>query len=454
MIIREILPDSIAEQAGLHIGDEVIAINGYRTHDILDYKFYNEDNFISLEVRRGPELLLFEIENDHHESLGIVFDDLKISKCGNDCIFCFVDQNPKGLRDAIYFRDGDYRFSFLYGNFVTLTNVGPKALERIVRLRMSPIYVSVHSTVLSVRVKLMGIKKDDELLKKMQYLHDNGIDMHAQIVLCPGINDGESLVKTVDDMWALRDRVQSLSIVPIGMTDHRAGLFQLQSVTYEYANSILDKVEEWQRTRFKPVLHRNWMYPSDEFYITAQRKLPGVKYYNGFGQVENGVGLSRKFINDFTRASKRFPLKLSRQKKITLATGTLAHGFMKEIIHSRLSQIEGLDVHLEVVENTLFGPSVTVAGLLSGKCFEEGLRGKDVGELVLLPPDTLNIDGLFLDDTTPAWLSDVLHTPVFVFQNRWKDVFDILQEKVRANRLDQKGQKTYLDTTESSMKLS
>lgn len=451
MIIRDILPNSIAEEAGLRVGDEVLSINGYRAIDMLDYKFYDEDDFVALEVRRGSESFLFEIEKDHHESLGMTFDDLKIMKCGNDCVFCFVDQNPPGMRHAVYFRDGDYRFSFLYGNFVTLTNVGPKSLDRIVRLRMSPIYVSVHSTLFPVRMKLMGMKKDDELLPKMTYLHDNGIDMHTQIVLCPGINDGESLEKTVDDLWRLRERVQSLSIVPVGLTDFRAGLMHIDRVTSEYANDLLRLVESWQRSRFKPVTGRNWMYASDEFYIVAGRSLPSASYYDGFGQVENGVGLSRKFIDRFKRAARRFPVELDAAKKITIATARLPQGFIREVVASRLSEISGLDIDVVVVENTLFGKSVTVAGLLGGRCFQKALEGRELGDLVLLPPDVLNTDGIFLDDVSPDDLSNELGVPVVIFSDSWSEVMNVIQGKVAAYSLDHNRSKTYLDVTSSAL---
>lgn len=451
MKITAVHQGSIAEQAGLLAGDDVLSINGFKAFDLLDYKFYVEEEFISLEVYRTNELLLFEIEKDQGETLGVELEELKLSKCGNDCVFCFVDQNPEGLRHTIYFRDGDYRFSFLYGNFVTLTNVGPKALERIVRLRMSPIYISVHSTDAAVRLKLMGMKKDDSLLAKMQYLHDGGIDMHTQIVLCPGMNDGASLLKTVDDLWALHRHVKSLSIVPVGITEHRLGLFHLDKVTPDYANDIIDRVEAWQKKRFKPVVGLNWMYPSDEFYITARRKLPGAKFYDGFGQAENGVGLSRKFIEECKRAVRRFPEELETPKKITFATSVLASGFISDEIHPRLTRIKGLDVQIVTIENKLFGNVVTVAGLLSGRCFNEGLRGKDLGALVVLPPDTTNSDGVFLDDKDPVWLSDELQTPVHIFTGKWRTLIHEIQNTGSQNRLDHNGRKTYLDYSYSAI---
>lgn len=445
MVIRSIGRGSIAEEAGLLIGDDVLSINGYRAHDVLDYTYYEGEEFLTMEVQRHGEILLFEIEKDFDDSLGATFEDLKISRCGNDCVFCFVDQNPKGMREPVYFRDGDYRFSFLYGHFVTLTNVGPKALERMIRLRMSPIYVSVHSTLLPVRMKLMGMKKDDDLLGKMRTLANGAIDMHTQIVLCPGINDGESLIKTVNDLWELRAHVKSLSIVPVGVTAHREGLMHLDPVTPEYANEIIDLVERWQKDRFKPAVKTNWMYPSDEFYITAGRDFPSRSFYDGFGQAENGVGLSRQFIDSFQRQSRYFPERLPTKKKITLATSVLASGFMRRIIQPRLQEIDGLEVHVEVITNKLFGSVVTVAGLLSGHCFYEALKDKNIGDLLVLPPDILNADGIFLDDTNPKWLEEKLGTKLHFFSQRWKEALNMLATINPRHGLDHKRRKTYLD---------
>lgn len=451
MTIRRLDPDGVAAQAGLLAGDDILTINGHRMVDVLDYRFHDQDDFVALEVQRGAERFLFEIEKEAHDSLGIELDDLKISRCGNDCIFCFVDQNPAGLREAVYFRDGDYRFSFLHGNFVTLTNVGPKGLDRIVRLRMSPIYVSVHSTDAAVRLRLMGMKKDDALLEKMRFLHDGGIEMHTQIVLCPGINDGASLEKTVADLWTLRKTVRSLSIVPVGLTDHRAALHRIRTVDAQYAAELLRLVARWQKERFLPALGKRWMYPSDEFFIVAGKKLPGGAYYDGFGQVENGVGLSRKFLEDFRRAARRFPERIG-PRRVSLATGILAEGFMRESVLPRLNAVEGLSAELHPIENRLFGSAVTVAGLLSGKCFLEALRGKNLGDLLLLPPDTLNYDGIFLDDTDPRWLGDRLGVPVMVFDGRWKKVMEVLSGRVPPERLEREKAMNYLDHTRFGLK--
>jgi len=429
VIIRDVRPGSIAEDAGLKAGDVVLEINGFRMFDALDYRFYGGDDFVTFLVRRGAETLLFEIEKEPGEDPGLVFDEVKLGKCGNDCVFCFVDQNPPGLREPLYFRDGDYRFSFMYGNFVTLTNVGPKALERIIRLRMSPMYVSVHATDVPTRMKLMGLRKDDRLLDKLRKLHDGGIDMHTQVVLCPGWNDGAVLEKTVDDLWRLRERVISLAVVPVGITQHRRGLPRLEPVTPAYARDLIARVERWQETRFRPVTGTNWMYPSDEFYLLAGRELPPAEFYDGFPQIENGVGLSRQFLDDFMEEEGDFPEALRSPRRLVLATGTLAFPFMKDIVADRLSAIRNLDVVLVPVENTLFGKTVTVSGLLSGECFAEGLRDRAAGDLLLLPPDCVNTDGVFLDDHDPDWLSRLLGVRAMVFTGSWTEALERLESE-------------------------
>ncbi|MEW6510208.1 MAG: DUF512 domain-containing protein [Bacteroidota bacterium] len=427
MKITLVEPASIADELGIRVGDELLEVNGRKVLDHIDYRFHESDPELSLKVARDGEVTIYDVEKEEGERVGLDFEEMKILSCGNDCIFCFVDQNPQGMRNQLYFRDGDYRLSFMYGNYTTMTNAGPAILQRIIDQRLSPQYISVHVTDLEIRRRLMGLKKDDRILEKIRLLHDNGIDMHTQIVLCPGINDGGTLAKTVEDLYAFRRHVISLALVPVGLTDHRFGLAQLNKVDREYAVALLDALDRWQE-RFRKECGRAFVYASDEFYILAGREIPPGSAYDGFPQIENGVGLVRSFLGEFDGQSRTFPTRLRSRRVLTLVTGELAEGFLRSWVLPRLSAVCGLEVRLEVAQNRLFGRSVTVAGLLSGKCLYSALAGKMRGDLVLLPPDILNADGLLLDDETISSLEERLETPVMVFDGRWDAVFARLRQ--------------------------
>jgi len=433
MKITVVEPESIASELGIAVGDDLLEINGQRVRDGIDLRFFENDPEVSLKIARSGEVTVYDIEKDEGEGIGIDLEEMKILSCGNDCIFCFVDQNPRGLRKELYFRDGDYRLSFMYGNYTTMTNAGPAILQRIIDQRLSPQYISVHVTDYNIRMRLMGLKKDDHILEKIKLLHDHAIDMHTQIVLCPGINDGEVLERTVHDLYQFNRRIVSLAIVPVGLTDHRFGLEQLRKVDREYANQLLGAVEQWQ-PRFRKKIGRGFVYPSDEFFVVAGRDIPPGKYYDGFPQIENGVGIVRSFVMDFRRQARSFPDHLTSSKHLTLVTGELAGGFMATTVLPGLQRIRNLGVRLKVVPNTLYGRSVTVAGLLSAKCVYSALHGSDCGDLVLLPPDILNADGVFLDDSTIAQLEDKLNVHVMMFDRNWADVFSALKRPERDHR--------------------
>ncbi|HXX65128.1 MAG TPA: DUF512 domain-containing protein [Bacteroidota bacterium] len=430
MKITVIEPSSIAEELGIRPGDELLEVNGKRVLDSIDYRFHEDGAEVSLKIARGGELTVYDIEKDEGERIGLDFEEMKILSCGNDCIFCFVDQNPSGLRKPLYFRDGDYRLSFMYGNYTTMTNAGPAILQRIIDQRLSPQYISVHVTDRVVRMHLMGMKKDDQILEKIALLHDNGIDMHTQIVLCPGINDGSVMEKTVRDLFRYHRHIISLAIVPVGLTDHRFGLAPLVKIDGAYARRLLDTVAPWQK-EFRRRTGRAFVYPSDEFFILAGRPIPPASAYDGFPQTENGVGLVRTFLADFRAQSRAFPERLHSGRRLTLVTGELASSFIAKSVVPRLRRIAGLDVRLEVVPNALFGRSVTVAGLLSGKCLYSALEGRDCGDLVLLPPDILNGEGVLLDDATVPQVEERLRVPVMAFDGSWQQVIRRLKSPRR-----------------------
>ena len=433
MKIASVESSSIAAELGIRAGDELLEIHGERLRDHLDLRFHEGDPDLTLKIARGGEVTIYEIEKEEGERLGIEFEEMKILACGNDCIFCFVDQNPAGLRKELYFRDGDYRLSFMYGNYTTMTNAGPAILRRIIDQRLSPQYISVHVTDYEVRKKLMGLRKDDLIMEKIRLLHDHDIDMHTQIVLCPGINDGEVLRRTVEDLYAFRRRIVSLAVVPVGLTDHRFGLHHLRKVDQAYAGELLDSVGSWQQ-RFRKEIGRAFIYPSDEFFIVAGRALPPGTYYDGFPQIENGVGIVRSFVMDFRRQARHFPVRLRSRKRLTLVTAELPAGFVEKDIVPRLRRVGNLDIRLVVAPNLLYGRNVTVAGLLSGNCLYSALEGGDAGDLILLPPDILNASGVLLDDMTLDELQDRLRTPVMMYDGDWREVFRRLGVHTREQR--------------------
>jgi len=415
---------TIAEELGIKPGDELLTMNGEPIHDELDFKFYTPGETLEVELYLSGAHTILEIEKEHDEEIGFAVQPMKMTACGNDCVFCFVDQNPQGLRKALYFRDGDYRFSHLYGNFNTMTNVGPKSLERIVRQRLMPQYVSVHSTDLEVRTKLMRLRKDDHILDKLHYLAENDIWMHTQIVLCPGINDGASLAKTIDDIYGLGPAVQTMAIVPVGLTSHRGTLTELKQVDKAYARKMIEYIFDLQK-KFRKERGMNWLYLSDEWFLVAEMETPPEEWYDGFPQLENGVGMVRDFIEETRRevASLKTSRRLDAPRRLTLATATLASGFMRRDIVPLLETIPNLEVDLEVVVNKLYGPDVTVTGLLSGQCFENHFHSRAVTDLLLLPPNVLNEDDVFLDDETPLGLKRKLNDrPMAIFHGSWEEV--------------------------------
>ncbi len=432
MKIIAIEPRSIAEELGLRAGDELLEINGQRVRDHLDVRFHEADEKLSMKVARDGEVVLFDIEKDDAEAIGLHFEEMRILSCGNDCIFCFVDQNPKGLRNQLYFRDGDYRLSFMYGNYTTMTNAGPAILQRIVDQRLAPQYISVHATDPDVRRELMGLKKDDHILDKIAFLHDHGIDMHTQIVLCPGYNDGTVLERTIRDLEAFKTHIRSLAVVPVGLTDHRFGLARLRRVDTPYAQALLEKIHGWQ-TRFRKELGRSFIYASDEFYLVAGKDLPPASWYDGFGQLENGVGMVRNFLSRSRSQARRFPPSLRKPKRLVLVTGVLAAPIITSGIVPLLRGIRNLAVEVVVAENTLFGSTVTVAGLLSGNCVYSAMEHRAGGDLVLLPQDILNTDGVFLDDMSlPALEKKLGKGHVAVFDGYWSHVLSLLSHHPRS----------------------
>jgi putative radical SAM enzyme (TIGR03279 family) len=423
--ITKVHENSIASELGLQPGDQIVAVNQHPINDEIDFRFYSAEENIDLLVQKGFTQTLYEIEKDHHEDIGIDMANMKMKACGNDCVFCFVYQNPRGMRKALYFKDEDYRFSFLYGHYVTLTRVSKTELKRIVQQQLSPLYISVHATEKSVRKLLLGLKKDDYLFEKIDFLVKGDIELHAQIVLCPGINDGDIFNKTVDDLKKYYPGVRSIAVVPVGLTRHRDNLYTLRLHSPEELQDMIGYTNEL-RNKVREEIGSSFIYLSDEFFIKSNIDLPAADYYDEFYQIENGVGEFRDMIDTFEKDAHLLPEKLDYPCKITWVTGTLAAENLNRFIISKLNQIENLDIDLVPIKNDFYGHAIEVSGLLVGQDIYRQLKNRKSGDVIFLPPRVLNYDGLFLDDWSLEQLEDSLGIPVYVYKESVIMISDVI----------------------------
>ena len=418
MKIVKIKENSLAQEIGLSSGDRLLKINGEKVLDHLDYEFRIADENVVLDLQINGELNQIIVEKNYDDDLGVEFEEMKIRKCGNDCVFCFVDQNPENMRDGIYFRDGDYRMSYLYGHYITMTNMSKKELKRIVEQRLSPLYISVHATDKKLRKELLLYKwgKDDFLLEKIKYLIDNGIELHGQIVLIPNKNDGDQLLKTASEIYQFYPQFKTLSIVPVGLTRHREGLPDLEYVNQQYAKNLF-KVYPKLNKQF-PGSKSPFVILSDEWYILGGKSFPPKSFYGDYDLVENGVGQFRDFLDRFNSEKKSFPKALKKKTKISIVTSTLVFDIFIKKIKPVLEKIKNLKVNFFQIENNFFGDSVTVAGLLTGKDIISQLKGKDIGSSVWATYRILNDEQtLTLDDMTLDDISKELQTEFKVSKN-------------------------------------
>ena len=411
---------SIAEECGLKAGDEILEINGNEITDVLDYRFYmtNEELTVLARLSDGS-FEEIEIEKDEYEDLGLEFETYLMDKqtsCRNKCIFCFIDQTPKGMREPLYFKDDDARLSFLFGNYITLTNLKQKDIDRIIKLKISPINISVHTTNPELRCKMMGNRFAGESLRYIKQIADAGTEINTQLVLCPGINDGEELKRSIKDLESLFPSIRTISCVPVGITKFREGLFPLRCYSKEEAEEVIDIIEGYAQEFFQKYGKR-FVYASDEFYLTAQRELPPYEYYGDFAQLENGVGLLRLMETEFDEAlAEREGKRLDRH--ISLATGVLAYPLISSLAKRAERKFDGLRIEPYLIKNNFYGETITVAGLITGKDLASQLSGKELGEELLLPRVMLRNEGdCFLDDLTPSELEDRLKTPIHFTEN-------------------------------------
>ncbi len=426
--IIDIEKSSIADELGIRVGDRLICINGKPVHDALDYRFYSAGEELEVLIEQNGHQIIFEIDKEYQEDIGIVLEDLKMRKCGNKCVFCFVNQNPKGLRKTLYFKDEDYRFSFLYGHYVTLSHVAKNDLKRIIEQRLTPLYVSVHITEPQLRKYILGIKFDDRLLKKIDYLTQNGIEIHCQIVLCPGLNDGKYLYQTITDLKKFYPAVRSIAIVPVGLTKHRKNLPIIKPVTTQYSLPLIDEISN-VRENLKKEIGSPFVYLSDEFFIRTNVKLPKNEYYEGFYQLENGVGLTRDLINRMNGEMNRL-LKNELDVCLTFVSGILGIMALEKYFLPSLKRVPNLRFSLYPITNYFYGDSIEVAGLLVGQDIYDQLKRKELGEYIVLPPRVLNHDSVFLDDWTVERLERKLKRKILVFPDSFLKLF----ENIKAER--------------------
>ena len=424
MKIIHVKENTLGEMIGLKAGDRLLKINGKRVIDEIDYRFRITDESITLDLEIDGKMDKVSIDKDYDDDLGVEFEEFKIRKCGNDCVFCFVDQNPEGMRSGMYFRDGDYRLSYLHGHYITMTNMAQNELNRIVEQKMSPLYISVHTTDVELRQKLLLYGKEDFLMDKIDFLTENGIQLHTQVVLIPGLNDGKYLIKTMKDMYSYYPKVNSISIVPVGLTKHRVGLPELSTVTPEYAEKLVDYAESL-KAQFPGSEDQPFIFLSDEWYIVAKKPFRPIVEMGGLNLIENGVGQVQSFLEDFEAESESFPTSFSEPTSFTIATGHLAYGIFEKNVIPVLNNIENLHVNLVEIKNNFYGDMVTVAGLLSGQDIVKQLKGQEIGDAVWCSHRILNDEGtVTLDDMTLADLSSQLGVPVNVSHDSILEIFN------------------------------
>jgi putative radical SAM enzyme (TIGR03279 family) len=419
-LITGIVPDSIAAEIGFTPGDRLVKINGQKPRDLIDYQFLCADEVLDLEVLdpHGKSHQV-EIEKDYDEDLGLEFDTALFDgliQCNNKCPFCFIDQQPPGKRESLYFKDDDYRLSFLYGSYLTLTNLTTKEWERIAAMRLSPLYVSVHATEPEIRSQLLKNNRAGQILDQLRWFRSQRLQIHAQVVLCPGINDGEHLDRTLRDLASFHQgeipAVASVAVVPVGLTRFRPDLTELTPVTPEIARVVIDRVEALQQ-EFQQQFSSTFAWLADEWYLIAGRELPPSADYEDYPQLGNGVGSIRRFLDEFATEIEDWELtQIEPPQKYTWVVGNAVEQAFQPIV-KRLNQVPGLTIDLVAIASQYWGQQMTVTGLLTGQDLLHVLPGKDLGDRIFIPRVMLKHDeDKFLDDLTIGELAEKLQIPI------------------------------------------
>lgn len=425
-VIKSIDTGSIAEELGLEPGDRLLTIDGQELEDIFDYEYYiNSESILMVVLKQNGEEWELEIEHDY-EDLGITFENGLMSEyrsCRNKCIFCFIDQMPKGMRETLYFKDDDSRLSFLQGNYITLTNMSDKDIDRIIRFKLSPINISVHTTNPELRCKMLNNRFAGEALQKIDRLYEAKTPMNGQIVLCKGVNDGAELERSIRDLTRFLPYMESVSVVPVGVSKFREGLFPLEPLTKEDAIKTIDIIEGWQKIIYE-THHTHFIHASDEFYILAERPLPEESRYDGYIQLENGVGMLRLMDTEVKERLEELEGDDSAEE-ISIATGVLAYEFLKGHVEAINRKFPNRKVRLYRIINHFFGTNITVAGLITGQDLMEQLKGKELGSRLLLPACMFRSgEEVFLDDVTKTEIETALQVPVNIVKSSGQDFVD------------------------------
>lgn len=446
-MISKVLPGSIAEELEIEPGDILVSINGQMVTDVFDYRYLMNDEYVTLLVKKknGEEWEL-EVEKDYDEDLGIDFGNGLMDEyrsCSNQCIFCFIDQMPPGMRETLYFKDDDSRLSFLQGNYVTLTNMSDADIERVIHYHLSPINISFQAMNPSLRCKMLHNRFAGTSLEKVKRFYDAGITMNGQIVLCKGVNDGEELEYSIRKLTEYAPVLQSVSIVPVGLTKFRKGLYPLEAFQKEDAIRLLEQVHRWQEYMMeRHGIH--FVHASDEWYILADQPLPQEDSYDGYIQLENGVGMLRLLENE-VRESMRERTGDERTVTGTIATGVLAGPFMEKNLQIIREKYPNVQIRVQVIRNDFFGEKITVSGLITGTDLKRQLSGRELGEHLLLPCNMLRAgENVFLDDVTVEELAEALHTDIMIVDESGSDFVEAVlnPEKRRILRRRQRYEQT------------
>ncbi|MDR0947031.1 MAG: DUF512 domain-containing protein [Ruminococcus sp.] len=421
---------SPAEKAGIKNGDLLLSINGHGINDVLDYMFYIAEENVKIEVLRDNETLIFNASKSEYDDIGLTFDSFLMDEqkpCRNNCIFCFIDQNPRGLRETLYFKDDDARLSFLQGNYITLTNLTDTDIERIIKMKLN-INISLHTMNPDLRVKIMRNRFAGEKLRYLKDLTDGGIQLNIQLVLMPEINDGEELEFTLTKLFDFAENINSIACVPVGLTAHREGLPELKLFDKFSAARVINTIHKWQekfseKTGFKTV------FAADEFFLTAGLPIPDEDYYEDYPQYQNGVGMIRSFTDSFLFALETFKCQIKiNPKKYLIATGTAAYPFMSELIKTAKEKFPQIDCDVKAINNTFFGETITVSGLLTGTDLYSQLEGRITSDRVLLLTEYMfrKDSEEFLDNSTKTELEEKLSVKIEVFPDDGEALFKII----------------------------